>query len=254
MSQSPQYQLKLETQTVAFTVSLLPIIATIVFVTLFLWLGFWQLDRAEQKRQLQGDQQRRIHAQPLLLSGLKKIDESLRFMPLKVTGRFDNEHQFLVDNKFHHHRVGYQVLTPLIPYGSTKRILVNRGWIPMGTDRQHLPAIKPVTGTISVLGNISFPSKKQITLNDKTNSQGRWPKVIEKVELTALQQDLQKPIYPLILQMKSDQKHGFERNWQVTTMPPARHLGYAFQWFALALAVGLTFLIVNLKRKKLSES
>ncbi len=200
------------------------------------------------------DKEQRIQSQPLLLSNLKNLDESLRFTPLKVTGRFDNKHQFLVDNKFHNHRVGYQVLTPLIPYGSTKQLMVNRGWIPMGRDRQHLPTIKPVTGTINVLGNISFPSPKQITLNDKTNSQGHWPKVIEKVELVSLEQDLKAPIYKLILQMKPESKHGFVRDWQVTTMPPARHLGYAFQWFALALAVGLTFLFVNLKWKKSNES
>ena len=43
---------------------------------------------------------------------------------------------------------------------------------------------------------------------------------------------------------------GFARNWQnqFEQMPPVRHFGYALQWFAMACAVAVIFVVLNLRR------
>jgi surfeit locus 1 family protein len=34
-------------------------------------------------------------------------------------------------------------------------------------------------------------------------------------------------------------------------MPPEKHMGYAIQWFALALCLAMIYLFVNLKKRSL---
>ena len=43
--------------------------------------------------------------------------------------------------------------------------------------------------------------------------------------------------------------HGFERVWRpVRGIGPQRHRGYAFQWFSLALALLVIYVVVNTRR------
>ena len=65
-----------------------------------------------------------------------------------------------------------------------------------------------------------------------------------------LRQFLHKFVYPFIIRLDQQQPHGFLRDWPVVSMPPARHYGYAVQWFSMALVVFLIFISLNLKKKK----
>jgi surfeit locus 1 family protein len=40
---------------------------------------------------------------------------------------------------------------------------------------------------------------------------------------------------------------GFVRTWAPPGFPPIRHLGYAVQWFGLALALLVIYVVTNLK-------
>ena len=41
---------------------------------------------------------------------------------------------------------------------------------------------------------------------------------------------------------------GYARNWRAPGFAPMRHIAYAVQWFALAVAVAVTYAVTNLKR------
>jgi surfeit locus 1 family protein len=41
---------------------------------------------------------------------------------------------------------------------------------------------------------------------------------------------------------------GYVRNWSAPGFPPMRHLGYAVQWFALALTLAVIYVVTNLRR------
>jgi surfeit locus 1 family protein len=41
---------------------------------------------------------------------------------------------------------------------------------------------------------------------------------------------------------------GYARHWAPPGFPPIRHIGYAVQWFALAAALLVIYLIMNIKR------
>ena len=123
-------------------------------------LGFWQLDRAEQKRTYLAQQQ------VLLSGGQVVIDASttddlalLKYRPVTVNGHYDEQHQFLIDNQHVNGKVGYYILTPFWVAGSDKAVLVNRGWLPLNKDRSVLPALPLSTVETDLTGRVnSFPS------------------------------------------------------------------------------------------------
>ena len=41
---------------------------------------------------------------------------------------------------------------------------------------------------------------------------------------------------------------GYVRNWVPPGFPPMRHIGYAVQWFGLALALAVIYVVTNFRR------
>src|SRR5690606_6909242 len=112
-----------------FTLALLPILVC---------LGFWQLERAAEKRELQA----RIEAQraqpAVTITDLAPTaDPSWR--PLLLTGRFDPRYTWLLDNRTRDGLPGVDVLQVLPDRTSNQRLPLNRCWLPW-RDRPEPPA------------------------------------------------------------------------------------------------------------------
>ena len=214
-----------------------PALATailVVGVPLFISAGFWQLARAEEKSALLAELDAAVH-QPV--STDLRPDTSLRdhrYRRFRVSGRYDNEHQVLLDNMTDRGANGYQVLTPLRMDGWT--VLVNRGWVPADADRRRLPEIAVAENSRTLVGRLSHLPAPGLRLAGGESASGRWPRRMlfpERAELeTALGTDL--PEFQLLLE--ADQDAGYRRDWQVVAPDsgPAKHRGYALQWFSFA--------------------
>jgi surfeit locus 1 family protein len=48
--------------------------------------------------------------------------------------------------------------------------------------------------------------------------------------------------------LDADEPDGFLRDWRPQLLSPEKHLGYAMQWFAMALALVVIYVVVNLRR------
>lgn len=57
-----------------------------------------------------------------------------------------------------------------------------------------------------------------------------------------------KPMVEHVLAIDPHSRYGYRREWQIVPFSPERHLGYAVQWFALACALLVIYLVVNFKR------
>ena len=99
-----------------------------VLISLTVWgllsLGFWQLDRADEKRAIESAI---IVAQsnPAQLVGEDEILAKEHYRVL-LNGYFDTNKQFIYDNQIVKGNAGYYVLTPFVLNAKTA-ILVNRG-------------------------------------------------------------------------------------------------------------------------------
>lgn len=232
-----------------FAPRLFPTLITAILLPFLISLGFWQLQRAEQKQQILTEYQARPQAQPLTLSAFKNSPlEKLQYFPLHLTGVYDNAHSLLLDNKMYQHRVGYQVLTPFIPAGEKSILLVNRGWIARNSNRQDLPKIPAIVGEQTITGLIYQPPAKSFLLNRDAENQ-QWPLIIQALEITQLQKFYLHPLYPVVVLLSPQQQGGFVRDWHPVTTPPYKNIGYAVQWFALAAALLIIYVVVNVRKK-----
>ena len=119
-----------------FSPGLWPSVITLVVLGILIALGFWQLDRATQKRILLAGYTVNPNATVVQLEPDLQSVTDLRYKFASATGYYDAKHQFLLDNRTSHGRAGYHVLTPFKLRESQVAVLVNRGWIPMGVSRE----------------------------------------------------------------------------------------------------------------------
>lgn len=224
-----------------------PTLITLLVFGILLSLGFWQLDRAEQKRALLAEYQAGTATALLRLDANLSSVEGLQYQSASVSGRYDGAHQFLLDNRTHNGMAGYEVLTPLKLTGAQVGVLVNRGWVPLGGSRAYLPAV-PVSGEErSVIGRIRDVSEKGFSLGREQARTG-WPYRILRVDLAELENELGYPLLPLVLLLDPAQADGYARDWHPLTFGPERNVGYAVQWFSLATTLLIIYVAVNLKK------
>lgn len=232
-----------------FRPGLWPSITVLLLLALLLSLGFWQLDRAAQKRMLLNAYTARPNAAPVQLTADFAPGPDWRYRRVQVQGVYDPAHQFLLDNRVYQGRAGYQVLTPLRLAHSDAVVLVNRGWVPQGATRADLPALPlPSDTLVGIEGLIDFPPDNVFTLGEGEDRDPGWPKVLQRVRLELQAEQLHARVLPMVLLLAPEQPGGFVRAWTPVVIGPERHLGYAVQWFALALALVILYMLANLKR------
>src|SRR5687768_11903535 len=103
---------------------------TAALLPLLLSLGFWQLRREQEKLELQQQYSARQNEAPIALDRLRAQDD-LQYRQVEFSGRYDNAHSFLLDNRIHEGRPGYELITPVVSDMNVV-VLVNRGWLPQG--------------------------------------------------------------------------------------------------------------------------
>ncbi len=221
---------------------------TLLLLNLLTGLGFWQLDRAAQKRALLEQYQGMEREVSIEVRADLVADEELEYRPAQVRGRFDTGHQFLLDNRTHQGVAGYHVFTPLRIEGSEQGILVNRGWVPRGPSRSVLPDVPTPDTPVQLEGMLKQPTRT-ITLGEGEDREPGWPKVLQRVRLDLQARQLGYPLLPMLLLLGSDQEHGFVREWEpVKGFGPEQNMGYAVQWFGLATALLVIYIVVNCRR------
>lgn len=219
-----------------------PTIAFLLLLPLFLGLGFWQLDRAEQKRELIQQIRQAADADPLPIhEAMEDYHDGTR-VRVEARGRFDSQRQFLLDNQIEDSRVGYRVLTPLRLNGSETALLVDLGWRPAPASRDQLPAIDTPDGARRIDGVLGPGPATGVRLGEALEGvEPDWPRRIQYVDYEALEAVLPYALFPAVLETEA-------RLEGLTAFGPERHLGYAVQWFALGLALLVLYLVLNLRR------
>ncbi|TVO77679.1 SURF1 family protein [Sedimenticola selenatireducens] len=213
-----------------------------VMLPLFLSLGIWQIDRAQQKRTLANTMETRRKLPPEMLQQKKISADELEFRTLTVTGHFVPEKQIIISNRKYLGKPGFHIITPLQIEGSTRHILINRGWV-AGTG-SSLPAIETPTHIITLTGEINIPSAPAIELEFDKHASSLWPFLT--LNNFASWSNLE--ITPFIMLLSANSPHGFVRSWESARPGEGMHLGYATQWFAFALLAFLLWLKLSLTR------
>jgi len=223
-----------------------PPLAALFFVVLFSWLGFWQLDRAQQKNELVA-----------LFENDAPYSRLYNDMPLEIfqriesRGQFQSDRQILIDNIVVDGRVGYYVMTSFRLAPDAPLLIVNRGWIGKN-QRNTLPDIAVTDEFIAVRGRVGRLPRVGIRPGEAFEGSADWPRVAVYPTLDELAQELESELLPFVLLLSPEAEDGFVRRWQPPRSGPMMHYGYAFQWFAMALAI-IAIFGWNLRKKRLPD-
>jgi len=220
-------------------------------IPLFVALGVWQLDRADQKRALSDTLAVRAALPPVRIEGLVGDAEALRYRAIEAEGRFVPEHQVLIEGRREGGKTGFHVITPLrlngSGQGSGALLLVNRGWIPSQPNGEPVPAPVP-EGELTLAGEADVPSPPALVLDGGGDAAkawgGRWPYLT--VDLFAATVD--GPVQPVVMLLSPEDPNGFVRHWTRPVPNVGMHLGYAGQWFGFALIALILYLRLSFER------
>lgn len=222
---------------------LIPPLAGIILIVLFVRLGFWQLDRAQQKIDMQ-----QAFDNPARFA---QVSEDLRpepFQAIKSRGRYLSNQQIVIENAIQDGSLGYYVITPLEFSSYEPLLLVNRGWIQKDM-RQDVPPDIELDGPAgSIHGKAGNLPRVGIRPGEAFADHSEWPRVGVWPTLDEAAAELGRDVLPYVLLLDPDQDNGYSRRWSPTQGGPSTNYGYAFQWFAMAIAL-LAIMGWNLRKR-----
>ena len=217
----------------------------IIFGSVFVFLGFWQIERGAEKDQIVSNFEEAQMKQPLPIS-----NNSKKWDRVYVNGALDKSKTIFIDNTIYKGVLGYKVVAPLI-LDMDGIILVDFGWTKQPERRGDIKTVEISSNeNISVTGVLEQP-ELGLVLSDELFSSS-WPKISQSKSIDALQELFDEKIYPFIL--LSDFRKDSDLTYikpVVTNMPPVKHYGYAGQWFAMFIA--LTIMYIYFLRKSTNE-
>lgn len=218
---------------------------TIISVVIFIELGKWQLSRAEEKN-VQYEQLEQYAKQPAvtLPDTLVKLKD-FQYREVEVIGEYQPEYTIYLDNKTYQGRAGYHVVTPLKISNSALHVVINRGWIATGNDRAVLPHVAEIRGELKVTGIAASPEIKTLSLSDEVIESQVWG----NFNLQRYQEVTGLTMQPLMLLLRNEEKDGLIRDWGKTDSGASKNIGYAVQWFSLAVTAVIIFIVLNVKRR-----
>jgi surfeit locus 1 family protein len=228
--------------------SLLAIALTIVGFAAFCGLGLWQLDRMAQKKKFLTAFEEAPKSAPVNLDQVRDIADDARYPHVQARGHFIADRSYLFDEQFHNGRPGVRVIA-VFDTGDDRVLLVDRGWVVWNHAPGTQPAIPPLPSQTDVTGIYApLPSGGIRVGGNPLPSQTTWPKLTLHLDTKEIAADLGRPVLPRILLSDPDASSGLVRDWTPNVMPPERHAAYAFQWFALAIAVVAAFVVVHWRK------
>ncbi|MCG8324190.1 MAG: SURF1 family protein [Thiotrichales bacterium] len=238
----------------SFNPGLWPSVMVVLLMPLLAALGFWQLDRAEQKRSRHEMFLSRQQLDPVQLGAYEPLHASAQDMlwrRVSATGVFNEQIQILLDNQVRHSQAGYFVFTPFQMSGMNTYVLVNRGWVPAGLDRNRIPELERINQEASILATVKYAQSSGIVLQDlPAEKLGPGVYRVHTLKPAGLSETLAMNFPDVVLRLEPGSDHGYLLDWPQPGSDEAMHRGYAFQWFALAVALLLIYLWVNTRRIK----
>jgi len=235
-----------------FKFKLIPTLIFAITFCGFIVLGFWQIDRADQKNVLNSNYTDRQQEAIIVLDKNNVIDEksSLLWRKVEFEGSFINKQNIILDNQIFNQIAGFNIITPFKIKGSDSLVLINRGWHPNLKNREMLPIINEISDERILQGHIaSFPvsgiklGKNNIeTLNSQIFR-------FQRLDAAELNYFFSAKMMPYMIYLDPIIDKELYGNFKLPAPDSQKNYGYAFQWFAFAITLLIIFIRLSMKRK-----
>ena len=210
-------------------------------------LGFWQLDRADQKRTIEASiQKANTGVVELIVNQNELLNKE--YYEVRLQGSYVSDKQFIYDNQIVDQASGYYVLTPFVLTGQSNAIMINRGFIPWNGRRDQLDDIAVDSAFREVKIQVSRPIKRiELKTSDISN---QFPVLIQAIDFDVIEEISSTSFVDVIGLLDPSSDDGFVRKWEPYTGSIEKHIGYAIQWFLMALVLGIIGIRIGLKQRK----
>jgi surfeit locus 1 family protein len=229
------------------------VLLTVAGALIFVRLGIWQLHRAEDKDELLRRYAAAASA-PVQDFATAAASASENVYPrVRVQGHYLADRVYLLDNPRHDERGGVEVYVPFQPDHQNRLLLVDLGFLPgNGTDEPPQLATLPADAQ-TLQGLYQPPPGRGLEMGGNALArQTQWPKTTIYLDVDQVAGDLHASLYPRVLALDPDPAAIYVRVHvlDLSSMPPARHRAYAFQWFTFALAAVVIFVVLHRTRRR----
>ena len=228
-----------------FRFPLWPTLAAIAGVVLTIALGNWQLGRGNEKARLAERIQAANRDALIELAGTEAKADDVAWRRVEVSGRFEPKYAVLIDNRILRGVVGYHVVMPLKIGDSQRYVLVNRGWVAGTGSRSTMPQVSTPAQTVRVVGLATVPSKRYLELSTEVTEGNVW----ENLTIERYRAAMPIAIQPVVVQQESNLDDGLKREWSAPDLGIDKHYAYAFQWYAMAAAILVIYLVCNVRKR-----
>lgn len=214
------------------------ILSALLLLPLLLYLGSWQLDRAAEKEQLLNA----WHDDSVVvtnLSQLRDLDDR-KLLQARLEGELLPGQWLLLDNRTRGGYAGYELIGLLQTSQGSALLPVNLGWIQASPDRSRLPSIEFPELPSSFSGRMHRIEPAFVLAQDAWSS--GWPIRVQTLDVDRLESVVQQPVQPWVLEVVEPVDKRLTTDWPLASLKPERHLGYAVQWFAMAIALFILLL------------
>ncbi|MBO9392767.1 SURF1 family protein [Caldilinea sp.] len=227
-----------------------------LMMALFVRLGFWQLDRYEQKRAYNALLAQRWAQEPFNLSRepLPADLKEMEYRRVTADGYFDYNHQIVLRGQVYRDTAGVVLVTPFV-MDNGRAVLVARGWVPADrADPQFWPELEepaeaPMIGLLrpsqmAPNGQPSVPADA---------AQREW----YRIDIAAIQAQMPYPLEPVWIQQLPEPSRPIDRlpvREEPMALDATTHMSYAVQWFSFAVIAGFGYVMfVRFKERQAKQ-
>ncbi len=240
---------------------IIPTILVVLGMVLLVRLGFWQLDRLQQKRDFNTMMAERWRSAPFDLNtqslpadptGFKDFE----YRRVAAQGQWDYEHQILISNQTFQGTAGYVVVTPLL-LGDGRAVLVARGWVPAEeADPAHLAQFGEQAGLGTTTPIIGLARKSQGLPGGGVSTPPATPqREWYRIDVPAIQAQMPYQLEPGYLEQMPETGRAYDAipiRSEPLALDEGNHLGYAIQWFTFAAVLGFGYIMLVRHRTRLA--
>ena len=221
------------------------LVFSLLMMPLILSLGFWQLERGKEKQQIVDHHKYNQQLPPIISPNQLASGEDHQYRLAWIQGTVDNQRIIILDNKVKNGRPGYEILQPVTVSGLPEKLLINRGWVEASLDRDILPTIPAVDNNVQLRGYLYHTLKGGYRLDDGINQVQDWPSRVGWITLQRAQELYGESFLPYQLRLDQDSPGALKTGWATVAVQPEKHVGYAVQWFAMAITLLIMTIIAN---------
>lgn len=226
-------------------IRLIPALTILVVIATAMALGFWQLQRAHYKEQLQQkiDSAKKLpvinlHNQKQLWDSKSALN-NIWFRRINATGVFMPKQVIYLDNRPFQDQAGFYVVMPF-KLADGRIVLVNRGWLPRDPiERTKIAPFFTPTQPISIQGIVRADPTRMFELHGSAGQikpHVEMPSIRANLDAKAFAKETGLPILPFFIMQTSAVNDGLIRQWLAANSGAARNYGYMVQWWGLAIA------------------